>query len=284
MFSPQQRTKRSAIMLRTWKTSLILAISTTLGLIGSILWGADRGGTSRSFPPTNNHNQIQHAKPIQIGNNSGAKLGSGLQGQIQHIPHVQPPKSGNNGIPFPGNLGQNSGIKIPMPGNNQGSGNGSGNGSANGGVVVKPFPFPPQGPSPGKVHDNNDHHPQHNHKHIPWPVVLPQQCYHPPVKCVPRVVVVEVPTVIVAEQLTQIPVSSQLDLRGANFGLEVGRVLLQIGDVLLAPEIKFWGNEQVTIVLPPMGLLQATKAVIHVVRVDGQPAFSLPCQLVVPAT
>ena len=283
-------------MKRNWKTTWMVLISATLAMLGTVLWGAERG--SPKFSNNNNNNggnstrnftphiqQIQHQQPAkgpQFGNGQGSNPGQVLQGQIhnnQNHNNAKPMIGNGSGIQLPGNFGQNGGIKIPLPGNGNGNNNGNNNGPGNGsgGIVVKPFPFP---------NNNGNHNGQGNgnaNHHHHGPVVCPDHCYHPPVKYVPQIVVVQLPAVIVAETpLTQIPVGSQLDLKGVAFGNDVGRALLQIGDVILPAEIKFWSNEQVTLVLPPMGLMQSTKGAIHVVRADGQPAYSLPCQLVVP--
>lgn len=61
-----------------------------------------------------------------------------------------------------------------------------------------------------------------------------------------------------------------------------GQVVLQVGDLALATQLKQWNPEGVVCVLPTMGLAKPVTAKLHTVRPDGTVAHSLTFELLPP--
>lgn len=99
--------------------------------------------------------------------------------------------------------------------------------------------------------------------------------------CLPTVltetVVLEMP---VGEALPQVVPGTKVVAQVAGNGPEMGRVLMQYGNLALPVEVMQWEMGKVTFVVPSLAVKDPTAVKFHFLRSDGELAQSVDCELV----
>jgi len=162
--------------------------------------------------------------------------------------------------------------KFPGPGdgkpgdlkpNEEDNGNGGNGGNGNGG------------------NGNGDNNDPNWLEWLAWLAWLKQQGHHhhdvyvddlqPPVIIVPGVpqIVVPLPQQEQAKRF-EVPIGADLPLGGANFGVQTGYAILQMGDLTVSLETPAWQADAIVVRLPELKLLSAANADLHLYDVEGQ--------------
>ncbi|MCU0878180.1 MAG: hypothetical protein MUF06_10380 [Pirellulaceae bacterium] len=241
-------------------------------------------------------------KPAVISGNQGINLGGsinkittrpglGISGQ-----NLQPGKIGIQTGPKIGTtpkLGINVGNGISLGGNNGGQ---FGGGLNKIGVQLgKNGAF--CGTNPAKcVPCDPCHNNKHCHNFWWWnPTYCQPQCKpcytHTVVVTQPIAVPVAVPvagqvapavaTEPVAQQpLTQVPNGAAITLQGTDLGDTAGQLVLVFGTISMPAQVTAWSPTAMSGTLPTLGLAEATKAQLWLVRADGTVAANMDIELI----
>jgi len=68
----------------------------------------------------------------------------------------------------------------------------------------------------------------------------------------------------------EVPIGADLPLGGANFGVQTGYAILQMGDLTVSLETPAWQADAIAVRLPELKLLSAANADLHLYDVEGQ--------------
>jgi hypothetical protein len=105
----------------------------------------------------------------------------------------------------------------------------------------------------------------HNHHHDHYDDL------QPPVIIVPEApqIVVPLPDQQQAKRF-EVPMGADLPLGGANFGMQTGYAILQMGDLTVSLETPAWAASSIVVRLPELKLLSAANADLHLYDVEGE--------------
>ena len=128
--------------------------------------------------------------------------------------------------------------------------------------------------------DNNDEGYEDDHHHhrpcrikiwfpLPRPVIHETVIVYAPAAPVVAFAPVAGSEVDEGIELPQVSVGATLELAGQDLGQEAGQVLVKIGLLTLAAEVKEW-KETVILTLPSFGLAGPTEAELQIIRANGE--------------
>jgi hypothetical protein len=85
----------------------------------------------------------------------------------------------------------------------------------------------------------------------------------------------------VAQQpLTQVPNGAAITLQGTDLGDTAGQLVLVFGTISMPAQVTAWSPTAMSGTLPTLGLAEATKAQLWLVRADGTVAANMDIELI----